>query len=111
MKESPERPRSTSPEYIELVKTNIRDHGNVIEFEFHFAGAVSRRELDGFWNEHGSAVSTTIWNRLKQKGWVNDQTSQGELDAITTVTRPDPDNKVWTFVYSRQDPGTTPVSN
>jgi hypothetical protein len=103
----PKRP--TIPEaYIEVVKTDIRDSGNAVEFEFKFAAAVDPNKMSGFWNEMGSTVQKIMLEKLHEKGWVS-ANGLVPLVLFSNTGTPSPDGKTWTVTCRKKGPIPSPT--
>ena len=94
-----------APLYIELVKNEVRDLGDSLEFKFHFAAKMTYQNHIQLWGAPSNPVSAVVWKKLKEKTWVTDGTEQAAkfmplIDADASVTS---DFKTWTLKYTEKD--------
>ena len=90
-----------SPEYVEVVKSDIRESADEVEFEFNFARKIRHWEVEDLMNNREGTLWQTIAPVLFKKGWVSEN---GE-DALVPMQVPPPivseKGKRWTFAYRR----------
>jgi len=102
MKESMQEPPAAG-EYVEVTKSDIRDSGDAVEFEFRFAAPVSNENMDAFWANPESTVKKTVIGKLSEKGWVSSD-GASELVPVLSVGRVSSDGKIWKFNYHKDNP-------
>ena len=95
--------RPTVPEHIEIIKTEIRDGNDVVEFEFQFAKSISGDKMNGFWADDESAVKKIIDSKLHKKGWVSAD-GKTTLVPVSGIAEPSTDSMAWKLTYRRTNP-------
>lgn len=86
--------RANTPEYIEVVKTDIEDRGEAVAFTFEFPGQISAEVFDAMFDDPDSTVAHTIDQTLGAKGWRKNENWNSHAQMID-------DGKVWMVVYER----------
>ena len=99
LEEVPKRPNT--PEHVELVKTDIRDTGDVVEFDFLFAAPLTYVQIYSQLNNRESAISQTIKKKVKEKGWTQDDDDTKEPVSVMRGVEYGQHPNSWTVRFTR----------
>jgi hypothetical protein len=91
--------------YNEVIKTNVSDRGDTVEFQFTFAQPTSKQETRELWNNTESVVRKTVLGKLGEKGWISADGLKAFVPMMSTGQHSE-DRKIWRLLYHRENPDT-----
>ncbi len=96
-------PKPNSPEHVEVVKTEVREVGGSVEFDFLFARAVEQDEITHLSTKRGGTIWSLVNSTFRKNGWMAPGQNLNEI-TFNMSTAMSPDRKRWVLKYTHSNP-------